>query len=1136
MDQLPPLITDRPLPSHRSSVTSNSISSASSSSSSNASLNSSSSLSSYGSSYLAPSNTSNNNTNAGSKKQLPTTYTTNTFSVINKPSLSDPSPVLGLKLAKRKLREEQTEDDVLRTELESLKNKLRRIESKLHIDPPPTPSTTGAGAIVGVVPTSTTTNTSSTTSSVPGPLHSTTSLSPVDIKCIQRYEPFQTTGFPAPLIPSMYSPTQKQQQRQSSVRNLPLPNPQASSSIISMMGSNVTASTSHTSPDIQTGDHEVLTEVNKFFLLVGNNPYESPLDIIDFISGYSSLLRSVPTLKISAGPLSWMGLLGSDKALRAVCQFVQASKAILAEKHQALSEVQELEQQFAQKAKEEAGLCVDPLFVKENSKEPKVVGGVIGDVRNHHNPVPLAMTSVSKSNINRKAREMGLTFYEGELDEEMKLVEKIQLVLPRKDVIWRLIKRYFKHLYPYMPFIDEISFRGQCESFIGKEDLNDKLEVTNLLIERKSDFAFLGLLLIVLRFSYLTVFTSSSCINPAHLKSDDLSPEAEEKMIFLSNPINIEVIDVAQLCLNQFNLMRNGYFPVLQLALFTRLYHEYAPEDGDAAQVFTAMLIQMAFGLGLHREPHPSTVKNSVSERYNNLRRKIWHHLLMDDLVGAMNSGTPMTTNPNSFDTKLPAFSPEASNCLDLELEKVTLSGLRHCHETYVPTVELVGLLSNIRGGVSVKALTENLNYLEREVISKYGRLGGFFEEANAEELSYSTIKMTIYFTSTIFLVSVFVYIFNFYESKSRADLVYFYSRKIFIIVYQDFLPHFKYFIDNSARIFKDSTDIIVTPGFELAAHKSLMVNYMFLIRISLRRTKIRNAIQDGIISSDKHIEKHLNSLGKLLDLLEQALDILIESLAMISHRYYYAWKVSKVQKVLRKLCVNQEFIDQFSETNKETDALLFSNSQIEELTGIVERSLEKISKQKRPRRQQHQHQQLQQLQQKQKQQLHNHHANSMAKVEENGSMNSDIPPISADYPSSHSMGSTDSCSDINTVQGLSAEQIDLMWYQVLALKNDKDGGAPNINESYNIGGILAGNRPAYKSTNPMSPEYNNMDPSSNMNGLKGVQEPGNNSSNPFLTLNQFYDVNFEELLEFFDDSVMQNNVLDETTFTPVQN
>ena len=48
--------------------------------------------------------------------------------------------------------------------------------------------------------------------------------------------------------------------------------------------------------------------------------------------------------------------------------------------------------------------------------------------------------------VESKAMCLGLLFYRGGLDQELELVEKIRLVLPKQEIIWLL----FKDFYPFV--------------------------------------------------------------------------------------------------------------------------------------------------------------------------------------------------------------------------------------------------------------------------------------------------------------------------------------------------------------------------------------------------------------------------------------------------------------------------------------------------------------------------------------------------------------------------------------------------------------------------------------------------------------------------------------------------------------
>lgn len=102
---------------------------------------------------------------------------------------------------------------------------------------------------------------------------------------------------------------------------------------------------------------------------------------------------------------------------------------------------------------------------------------------------------------------LGLTFYDGGIDEELKLIEKIELVLPNKRITWKLIERFFTHLYPFFAIIDELYFKSLINRLLGPESSDDE-KISKLKVEKRLDFVYLGLLLIVLRLSYLSLFSN----------------------------------------------------------------------------------------------------------------------------------------------------------------------------------------------------------------------------------------------------------------------------------------------------------------------------------------------------------------------------------------------------------------------------------------------------------------------------------------------------------------------------------------------------------------------------------------------------------------------------------------------------
>ena len=206
-----------------------------------------------------------------------------------------------------------------------------------------------------------------------------------------------------------------------------------------------------------------------------------------------------------------------------------------------------------------------------------------------------------------------------------------------------------------MPIIDETEFKTEISKIVGPEEY-DETDV-ELTVEKRLDFAYLGILLTILRLTYLSLFLNRNGVNEDNLNTTDPSEEAQELKYLLSNPINITVTDVAQECLEQFDFLRKTNFTVLQCTFLLRLYCMFAPEDGDGAdvgdsQTYNAMLIQMAYSMGINREPttnisHGQWDILTDDLKMNNVQRKIWFFLVICDLIQGYKFGNPLCIDKN---------------------------------------------------------------------------------------------------------------------------------------------------------------------------------------------------------------------------------------------------------------------------------------------------------------------------------------------------------------------------------------------------------------------------------------------------------------------------------------------------------
>ncbi|KAK6200537.1 uncharacterized protein RJT21DRAFT_86624 [Scheffersomyces amazonensis] len=675
--------------------------------------------------------------------------------------------------------------------------------------------------------------------------------------------------------------------------------------------------------------------------LKGVNPIASSNDMINFYEGYTSVMGHDDVRRTNSGPLSWITLIRTDSIGHQIWNFVQLIKSDKSLIFFANLKPQSLDLHFTQRDSIEEGFQdVEPFSSNATLERNINVNESVNTTSNTYNET--------------KAKSLGISFFEGGFSQEMALAERIQLVMPKRKVMWLLYKRYFSNLYTAIPLCDEVEFEEKILKLIEYENTNDDDIRVKIRIDKKLDFATLGLLLIVLRLSYLTLFTSMASINN-NLETDDQSNRAQEMKYLLNNPIDLDCIDIAQMCLNQFDLTSCINIEILQLALYTRVYHCYAPEDGDGsdggdALVYNAMLVKMAVSLGLNRDPdnYPDQYND---QKINNLRRKIWYVILMFDVNNAMSVGTHINVDPNSFDTKPPFYIPGNENCIDVIAEKQSIAGFVGFGVLFNPLSDLMKIITNIRNKVKLSELADKLSDIER-IFSHETESYTLSITHNAifkqDQSCVQALHMRFHFTANFFMVSIFFHIFNYYQRKGNSELAYFYLKKIVVITVRDLMPLQFLFLHRSETMFKNSTDLIITPAFEMVTHKSIIVLTTLFMRLKLAIYDLENYYRHNFkLIIDEKYKTYYESLKRVHILTEKSINIFRENIAKLSHRYYYAWRITKVQKFLSTLLSTKESTIQFKLSSAQT-GIVFTGEMLSELGNIFESSLKSIREYKK--------------------------------------------------------------------------------------------------------------------------------------------------------------------------------------------
>lgn len=670
--------------------------------------------------------------------------------------------------------------------------------------------------------------------------------------------------------------------------------------------------------------------------VLGHNHYIDDEEMFLFHKHYVPFLAQGLLASRHYAPLSWVALLNIDNAVSHM--FKYKHKEMMKKRHPILTTLKESKSEapsdkvFGQKLLKEYQVNEDAEFGSESCP---------GDTNNSGESERLHRLR----KMNEKARIFGLTMRETPIPPQTDLVDRMLMVLPTRRVIWLLIDRFFERIYPYFPFLDQFDFEASMERILGTDRVS-QVKITKLNLMKRMDLIDMSILLLVLRFSYLTLFTNDDSVNEKNFFTTDPSEEAQSLKFLLNNPIDIDIVETAQLCLHQFGYLRFCNLPILQLTLYMKLYYTFAPENGDSpedtnSQAYISMLIYMAMSLGLHREPSNYSVKIR-GERTNNLCRKIWYFLLVVDLQCGLSNGLPPCTRPEMFDTLPPVFLPSSSNVRNLELEKLSIECMLLIEGCYSSVNRVLHLVSVVNLDLKMKDICAELTNLEVEFFLRTPSGLDWTKQGTTPITFDQAIKTKVHFQADFFLVSISYHFFNNYERQGNLDLAYFYLKKLIVVAVQRMMPFYSAYVQNSAVWFRESSDVAVTPAFQTLVHKCLIVILSILLRARFSKIQFEELptlAED--LRDDPEYKLRYNLIQETVRLTADCANVFIDLLARLSGRYYYSWRIYMAQCNLKPLRDGTEFYEKWSK-GKECP-LTLTNDMIEDLNSILKSSLSGI-------------------------------------------------------------------------------------------------------------------------------------------------------------------------------------------------
>lgn len=687
------------------------------------------------------------------------------------------------------------------------------------------------------------------------------------------------------------------------------------------------------------------------------NPYGSINDRISLYDPSERLIVHNANFRQNYGVFTWLSFISRDKGVRILWNRFQTAKSnpISHVLEKGKVETTETSSSLVTEEHEEEFKTRAAIFAAANDLNPIKKNNIEKRYSSDMPPLKWVDSDEVRQKKHKQAMTLGLVT-DSSVDKDLELADQIVKVLPKKKIVWLLINKFFTHVYPFMPFYDETSLKSEFTRIIGPQDLVME-DFEQLNVEKRLDYAYIGLLLVMIRLTYLSLFSNIKEVNETNLTTQDTSAKAQEIKLLLSNPITIQVIDMAQLCVDKFDIYRKSTLVVLQLMQTLRLYHMFGPEEGDGAdsglsQTANSMIVQIAYQMGINREPESYDPEGD--EKLNNLLRKLWFFIVINDLILGYQYGSPMTINRKYYDTRLPFYRKGNENIQDVEMEKDVLSSFGYFERYYKKIMVLLDVLLDHSRKTNVKEVTDLLTDFELFVSNSFGDIKDYTVPFKKDVFNYSFIKVMKcknFLNLTNFIVAISMNLQIHYEQTGNWEAMCFYIKKITSISVLGLIPYYNELIGNNHVNFGEAADLILNPSLIATMHKTSLYVISVMLRVNGVIHQFKKSSTHSIDLEDTTYRVNFHRYCKLSKSMLLCLKYIIASVSRLSNRYYYAWRVSKSHNYLYRTVISNQLYDDSNFSFIVEDFKHVPMSDIDELTMMFDQTLEQINDRKNRRK-----------------------------------------------------------------------------------------------------------------------------------------------------------------------------------------
>lgn len=641
----------------------------------------------------------------------------------------------------------------------------------------------------------------------------------------------------------------------------------------------------------------LLTSFTNLQEIVGVNPFGLGDHCINLYGDFLSISYDANLSdELNHGPLAWYSIVRTDPGLSQLWSFMMNTKP-------------------------PRGLNLLPnVFMKavKPNRGPTQLQA-LNNIRSRH----AARTDSRSSIISPRKVPLGLSFddlSEERLDSD--IGQRLLAILPASGVVDMLIDRFFRYVYPFYPFLDETWFRKTLERIFVSSDDPEK-SITQVFMTIKTDWAFVGIACIVLRLSYL-----STVSNESHGSYGEFSKSEHHPMLL--TPIGTEFLELAHHCLNHTHVSRHYNLPVLQLMTYMRIYMDVCPEnvDGpsrDTFQVNNAVLMQMAYRIGLNREPR-KMAQVLKSEQINHVRRKLWIHLQLEDVINCFKFGSPYSLTTVHSDTSFPKLTPNNGNCQVQGNDELVEAYMQPYRELLPLMRKTTNAILRIDEAVTVSSILADVNRLEQYAF-KFLDLE-FEGEPYAEKTHNTVLRARISLRLHVFFLAIYFKLSGLFEEANEETLSLFYIRKMATMITQKLLPFAETVLTQRHPDFDYAVQMVLNTHVDYVMHSSCGFMSAWSIRLG-NQIALQSNYEDSI---------RLIALKSLVRTLTFCFKSCLMNTFRINHRYNFSWRVSVVYSYILSCITSRGFYELFKLTKSAVNVFRnFTNEQLLALSTFIE-------------------------------------------------------------------------------------------------------------------------------------------------------------------------------------------------------